>query len=257
MEKPLILITNDDGLTAKGLKTLVDVSCKLGDVCVMAPSGNASGFSHSITTSRPLRAAEHSKDKGLAVFSCDGTPVDCVKLALEFFCPRPPALILSGINHGSNSSINVLYSGTLGAVREGSVCGFDAIGFSLLNHSAKAEFDFAVPYVENIIRSVLDSGLPRGVALNVNIPYLPDSGLNGIKVCRQSNAVWRDSYERRVDPVGRPYYWLTGTFECTDCEPDTDQWALENGYISVVPTTVDNTAYAFIPSLKEQMNGLK
>lgn len=243
MEKPLILITNDDGITAKGLRILVDVCRGIGDVVVMAPASNASGFSHSITTSRPLRVNEYGREEGCTMYTCDGTPVDCVKLALAYFCPRQPSLVLSGINHGSNSSINILYSGTLGAVREATVCGYNAVGFSLLNHSPKAEFGFAVPYVEQIIRTVLGESLPSGVSLNVNIPNVPTGALRGVKVCRQSEARWVDSYERREDPVGRPYYWLTGQFECADNGEGTDQWALEHGYVSLVPVAADSTAY--------------
>lgn len=237
------MITNDDGIDAKGLHSLLDVACSIGDVVVMAPASNASGLAHSFTASRPLRVNTISEKDGLAVFTCDGTPVDCIKVCEQFFCPRRPSLVLSGINHGSNSSINVLYSGTMGAVIEASVAGFPAIGFSLLDHRPDADFTPALPFVRNIILRVLECGLPDRVSLNVNIPVPSDGIIRGMRVCRQSLARWVDSYERRIDPKGNPYYWIAGSFECDDRAEDTDQWALENGFISIVPTTTDFTAY--------------
>lgn len=251
--KPLLLITNDDGYTSKGIRTLIDVAREMGDVVVMAPSSNASGQAHSFTASRPLRVNTISEEEGCCIYACDGTPVDCVKVGEQFFCPRPPSLILSGINHGSNSSINVLYSGTMGAVIEASVAGFPAIGFSLLDFHADADFAPAVPFVRGIIEKVLDKGLPERVSLNVNIPVPTDGIIKGLRVCRQSVARWLDSYERRIDPHGQPYYWIAGNFECNDKESDTDQWALENGYVSVVPTTTDFTAYGKLDDIRIMM----
>ena len=248
--KPLFLITNDDGYNAKGLQALVSVARQLGDVVVMAPVANASGQAHSFTATRPLRVNMITEEDGLTIYACDGTPVDCVKVCEQFFSPRRPTLVLSGINHGSNSSINVLYSGTMGAVIEASVAGFDAIGFSLLDHSPNADFTPALPFVRTIIESVLSKGLPARVALNVNIPVPEDGVIKGMRICRQSQARWLDSYERRLDPQGRPYFWISGTFECNDKADDTDQWALENGFISIVPTTTDFTAYNSIDICK-------
>lgn len=239
--KPLILIINDDGIAAKGLQTLVEVACEFGDVVVMAPDQNASGKSLSLTASRPLRVRQVRKDDGLETYACDGTPVDCVKLAFEHFCPRKPQLVLSGINHGSNSSINILYSGTMGAVLEATMLGISAIGFSLLNHNPEADFSACVPFVRRIVGHVLENGLPAGVSLNVNIPRLPLFEIKGVRICRQASARWEDSFAKRVDPQGRPYWWLAGKFVCPEPPEDSDEWALANGYVSVVPVTPDFT----------------
>lgn len=247
--KPLILISNDDGVDAKGLRTLCEVALEMGEVVVMAPDRNSSGKSHSLTTDRPLRVCEVRKLEGLSVFSCDGTPVDCVKLAVEYFCPRMPDLVLSGINHGSNSSINVLYSGTMGAVLEATALDIKAIGFSLLNHSPEADFSACVPYVRHIIGRVLDSGLPADVALNVNIPRLPVDQIKGIRICHEAKAKWVDSFEQRTDPRGCNYWWLTGKFICNDPPETSDEWALKNGYVSVVPIHSDFTHYESIGKL--------
>ncbi len=248
--KPLILITNDDGVRAKGLRTLDEVAMEFGDVVVMAPATNSSGKSHSLTTERPLRVTEIKKEDGLEVYACDGTPVDCVKLAVEYFCPRRPDLVLSGINHGSNSSINVLYSGTMGAVIEATALGLDAIGFSLLNHNPEADFTASVPYVRHIIGQVLERGLPTDVSLNVNIPRLAAADIKGIKICHEAKAQWLDSFEQRTDPQGRPYWWLTGKFVCNNPPQTSDEWALANGYVSVVPIHPDFTHYAAINELQ-------
>lgn len=243
---PLILITNDDGYASKGINALISIAREFGDVVVVAPMSNSSGLAHSLTSSRPLRVRTVSDDDRCKVYVCDGTPVDCVKIAEEHFCPRKPNLLLSGINHGSNASINILYSGTMGAVLEATVMGIPSIGFSLLDHSPDADFEPSLPIVRKIVGGVIEKGLPPEVALNVNIPVTADGVIKGIKVCRQSRARWMDSYERRVDPHGRPYYWLTGRFDCDDNGEGTDQWALENGYVSVVPTTTDFTAYEWL-----------
>ena len=249
--RPLILITNDDGYAAKGLQTLVDIAMEFGDVVVMAPERNVSGQSHSLTTTRPLRAREIKSETGLNVYVCDGTPVDCVKLATEHFCPRKPDLLLSGINHGSNSSINVLYSGTMGAVIEATSLGINAIGFSLLNHNPEADFTDAKPYIRQIIGKALEHGLPADVSLNVNIPRTDKGGtISGIRVCHEAMAQWVDSFERRTDPQGRPYWWLTGKFVCKDAPETSDEHALAHGYISIVPIHLDFTHYGAIPHLK-------
>jgi len=249
--KPLILITNDDGYLAKGIRTLTEIACEFGDVVVMAPERNASGTSHSITSARPLRVHTLVEKEGLAAHYCDGTPVDCVKLAVEYFCPRPPALVLSGINHGSNSSINVLYSGTMGAVIEATALGLHAIGFSLLNHNPEADFSGAAPSVRQIIATALERGLPADVSLNVNIPRLPADQIKGLRVCHEASAKWLDSFEKRFDPLGRPYWWLTGKFQCENPPDTSDEWALANGYVSIVPIHPDFTHY---PSLETLTN---
>lgn len=247
--RPLILITNDDGFASKGLRALDELAIEMADVVVMAPEGNASGQSHSITTSRPLRVREIKRSEGLDVYACDGTPVDCVKLATEYFCPRQPDLVLSGINHGSNSSINVLYSGTMGAVIEATALGLKAIGFSLLNHNPEADFGPGMPYVRHIVRYALEHGLPPYVSLNVNIPRLAADQIKGIRICHEAKAQWLDSFEQRTDPQGRPYWWLTGKFVCDNPPEGSDEWALANGYVSVVPIQPDFTDYEAIASL--------
>ena len=248
--KPLVLITNDDGVNAKGLRELVDVALEFGDVVVMAPTNNSSGQSHSITSSRPLRVKEEKSSEGLSVYSCDGTPVDCIKLATEYFCPRRPSLVLSGINHGSNSSINVLYSGTMGAVIEATALGFNAIGFSLLNHNPEADFAPALPYVKTIVGHVLKHGLADGISLNVNIPRTDMGGIKGIRICHEAYSQWRDSFEKRIDPQGKPYWWLTGKFICDNPPEGSDEWALRHNYISIVPIHSDFTHYPAINELK-------
>ena len=251
--RPLILITNDDGVAAKGLRTLCEVAMEFGDVVVMAPERNSSGKGLSLTSERPLRANEVRKGAGISIYACDGTPVDCVKLAVEHFCPRKPDLVLSGINHGSNSSINVLYSGTMGAVIEASVMGYCAIGFSLLNHNPEADFESSVQYVRHIVGRVLEQGLPDGVSLNVNIPRLPAADIKGIRVCHEAKAMWKDSFEKRVDPIGRPYYWLTGKFLCDNPPSNSDEPALREGYISVVPIHCDYTHYEAIDKINNML----
>ncbi len=248
--KPLMLITNDDGVAAKGLKELREVAREFGDVVVMAPESNASGQSHSLTTTRPLRVHEVRKEDGLEVYSCDGTPVDCVKLAVEYFCPRRPNLVLSGINHGSNSSINVLYSGTMAAAIEATTLDISAIGFSLLNHNPEADFSAGLPYVRHIIGYALEHGLPTDVALNVNIPRLEAKDIKGLRICHEAKAQWLESFEKRVDPRGIPYWWLTGKFVCDTPEEGSDEWALANGYVSVVPIHPDLTRHQVIDCLK-------
>lgn len=248
--RPLILITNDDGVNAKGIRTLYEIAKDYGDVVVMAPSANHSGQSHSITTWRPVRAQEVSKSEGLSIYSCDGTPVDCVKLATEYFCPRTPDLVLSGINHGSNSSINILYSGTMGAVIEANTLGLTAIGFSLLSHSPEADFNPGIPFIRHIIGEVLEKGLPENISLNVNIPRPNDGHIRGIRICHEAKAQWLDSFEKRIDPRGQPYWWLTGKFVCDNPDETSDEWALAHDYVSVVPIHPDFTHHEALDKLQ-------
>ena len=250
--KPLILITNDDSVCAKGLQVLIDSVREYGDVVVMSTELNASGKSHALTTNQPLRVRKVREDDGLEVYACNGTPVDCVKLAETFFCERRPNLVLSGINHGSNASINVIYSGTMGAVVEAAINGMPAVGFSLLNHDADADFSAGVPLVKTIVKEVLENGLPDRLSLNVNIPNLAISQIKGVRVCREAKAYWADSYEKRIDPMGKDYYWLTGNFICNDKTEDTDIWALDNGYVSIVPTRPDFTSFDNLDVMKDR-----
>lgn len=247
--RPLIMITNDDGYDSIGIGVLSQIASEFGDVVVVAPHTNASAKSHSLTVGMPLRAFLKRNDD-ITVYACTGTPADCVKLGVEHLCPRRPDLVLSGINHGSNASINILYSGTMGAALEAAVCGYPAVGFSLLSHRSDAEYKAALPYMRRIIESALTDGLPKGCALNVNIPVLEKTPvLKGMKVCRAAAARWTDSFEKRVDPHGVDYYWLTGKFVCDDDDKNSDQRALEDGYITIVPCCPDFTEMKYIETL--------
>lgn len=250
MSRPLILITNDDGIHAPGLRNLITFMLPLGDVVVVAPDKPQSGMGHAITISMPLHMQKVKKTNEHSEYSCSGTPVDCVKLAIDKILPRKPDLIVSGINHGSNSSVNIIYSGTMSAAIEGAMEGVPSIGFSLLDYSYDADFTPAKPYIHAICKKVLQEGLPLNTCLNVNFPLMKDGLINGIKVCRQAMASWKEGFDQRKDPHGRDYYWLTGVFENRDFDPDTDEWALQNGYVSVVPVHYDFTAYQSMQQIK-------
>lgn len=252
MKKPLILITNDDGITAPGIRALVEAAKGLGDIVVVAPNTPQSGQGHAITLNDPLRLYPVSIFEGIEAWECSGTPVDCVKLAKHMVLKdRKPDLCVSGINHGSNASINILYSGTMSAAMEASLEGIDSIGFSLLNYRIDANFDSAAHYARLLMISVLEKGLPEGAKLlNVNFPDLPIESVQGFKVCRQAEAHWKEEYRENLDPYGRKYYWLTGQFVNQDEGEDTDVWALDQGYVSIVPSMHDLTAYKAIAPLK-------
>ena len=243
MSKPLILITNDDGIDAPGIRTLINAMKDLGTILVVAPDKPQSGMGHAITTTLPLRARRVIDEADITEYSLNGTPVDCIKFSDYLLNRVKPDLLVSGINHGSNASINVIYSGTMAAVLEGAINGIPSIGFSVTEFSHHVDLSFTVNYIRNIVKNVLENGLPPHVALNVNIPYSADKPLNGIKVCRQAKAFWRETFEEKKDPHGRPYYWLTGDFNLTDTGTDSDQWALDNNYVAVVPVQVDFTSY--------------
>ncbi len=250
-EKPLILVTNDDGITAPGIRKLIEVMNELGDVCVVAPDSPQSGMGHAITTNETLFCdlVVVDKDAPQKEYSCSGTPADCVKLAVNEILKRKPDLCVSGINHGSNSSINVIYSGTMSAAVEAGTMGIPAIGFSLLDYSLEANFEPIEAHVRNIAQQCLQNGMPKGVVLNVNFPKLPKEEIKGVKVCRQANAHWVENFDKRVNPLGREYYWLTGEFINEDRGEDTDEWALKNGYVSVVPVHFDLTAHHAIQEI--------
>ncbi len=248
--KPLILITNDDGVDSHGLRHLVRQAKDFGDVVVMAPDRNASGLSTSITCRRPLHAYLADQEDGVDYYACDGTPADCVKMGYEHFCPRRPDLLLSGINYGSNSSINIIYSGTMGAVIEGCLNGLPSVGFSLLSHSPEADFTACTPAIRHILCQVLQHPLPDFTGLNVNIPHKPADQIKGIRVCRQARAAWVDSLEKNIDADGKPIWTMTGRFVCDNPQHDTDEYCLSQGYVSVVPVTPDLTNLAQIPQLK-------
>jgi 5'-nucleotidase len=247
--KPLILVSNDDGITAPGIRALVTAVMEFGDVVIVAPDSPQSGMGHAVTISRPLRLDATDIYGVLPAFQCSGTPADCVKLAVDKVLHRKPDLVVSGINHGSNSSINVLYSGTMSAAMEGAIEGIPSVGFSLCDFALNADFTHAVTVVKQITANVISNGLPKGSLLNVNIPNTPNSQPAGIKVCRQAVAKWQEEFDQRVDPNGRKYYWLTGKFINFDDGEDTDEWALANNYVSVVPVHFDLTAHHVIPTL--------
>lgn len=251
MSKPLILVTNDDGISAPGIIKLVSIAKKYGEVVVIAPDKPQSGMGHAITINSTLRLNKTNYHNLEMEYSCSGTPVDCVKMAVNKILTRKPDLVLSGINHGSNSSINVIYSGTMSAAIEGALEGAASIGFSLCDYSIDADFSQAEKFLDQIISQSIKHKMPKGVCLNVNIPKLKTDELRGIKVCRQAKANWVEEFEERHDPYGRAYYWLTGKFVNFEPEStDTDEWALKNSYISVVPTQCDLTAYNAIENLK-------
>ena len=253
MKRPLILVTNDDGISALGIRNLIRIAKDFGDVIVVAPDGPQSGMGHAITIDATLRCNKVVIEKGSQLeYACSGTPVDCVKLALNELLNRKPDLCVSGVNHGSNSSINVIYSGTMSAAIEASLKGIPSIGFSLLDYDHNADFREAEIHIRKIIHSVLENGMEEGVCLNVNIPKTKENEpIKGIKVCRQANANWEEEFEQRVDPKGKTYYWLKGKFVNYDKGTDSDEWALANHYVSVVPVQFDRTAYRTIASLNK------
>ena len=251
MPKPLILVTNDDGMFAPGIRNLIEVARQFGEVVVVAPNSPQSAKGHAITIEDPLRL--HSVDvfNDIEAYECSGTPVDCVKLAKNVILKdRKPDLCLSGINHGSNASINIIYSGTLSAAMEASLEGIPSIGFSLLDYSLDADFRSSKVIAEKLIDYSLNDDIKECNLLNVNIPNLPIDNIKGIKVCRQAEGSWTEEFIEAEDPRGQKYYWLTGRFVTEDLSPDTDLWALENGYVSVVPSGHDLTIYNAIAGNK-------
>ncbi|WP_333694671.1 5'/3'-nucleotidase SurE [Flavobacterium sp.] len=247
-KKPLILVTNDDGISAPGLRNLIAVMKELGDVVVVAPDSPQSAMGHAITINNTLFINRVHFDPDLnEEYSCSGTPVDCVKLAVNEICKQKPDLCVSGINHGSNSSINVIYSGTMSAAVEAGIEGIPAIGFSLLDYDWNANFEPAKEIIKTIAQEVLSQGLPDGVILNVNFPKIEK--FKGVRICRQAKAFWKEEFDKRKTPQGKDYYWLTGEFINMDNGEDTDEWALKNGFVSVVPVQFDLTAHHAIQKL--------
>ena len=242
--KQNILITNDDGINAKGLRALIEVASEFGKVTIVAPEMGMSGMSHAITMTNPLFLRRIKIADSVEVYACQGTPVDCVKIAVDSIMEEAPTLILSGINHGSNSNVSVLYSGTMGAATEGATYNVPSIGFSLTSHLANADFTAARYYVKEILEKVLQHNCNKSLCLNVNIPSIPSEEIKGIKLCRQANGFWQEEFDKKLDPRGREYYWLVGNSINTEPEAaDTDEWALRNGYVSIVPVQVDMTDY--------------
>ncbi|MDH5610312.1 MAG: 5'/3'-nucleotidase SurE [Cyclobacteriaceae bacterium] len=252
MSKPLILVTNDDGITAPGIQKLIALARQIGEVVVLAPDSPQSGMGHAITVGDTLRLKPNQMFDGIEAYECSGTPADCVKLAKHYVLkPRKLDLVLSGINHGSNTSISILYSGTMSAAIEGAIEGTPAIGFSLCDFSHKADMSHVDEWILKIIRETLERGIPKGIALNVNIPPRQQEPLKGIKICRQANARWEEEFDRRIDPHGREYFWLTGNFINHDKGEDNDEWAIANNYISVVPCLFDMTGHHVISRLND------
>ena len=250
-EEKLILLTNDDGYDSKGLAAAVEVARAFGRVVVVAPETTQSGMSQAITMYNPLYLRCVSRQEGLEVYAFSGTPVDCVKMAFDYLLrDQRVDLVVSGINHGSNSAVNVLYSGTMGAAIEGSFYDCPSVGLSLDDHGADADFEAAVVYGKRIVRSVLEKKVELPLCLNVNVPVGKPGELHGIRLCRQNRGFWREEFYRHEDPRGRAYFWLTGDF--VNGEPgaeDTDEWALAHGYVSIVPVQVDLTDYRQLAAL--------
>lgn len=248
-KKPLILITNDDGYQAKGIKELTEAMKGLGEIIVFAPDSHQSGMSSAITTSNPIRARIYHQEEDLTAYMCSGTPVDCVKLALNMFVDRKPSLVVSGVNHGSNAGISVLYSGTVAAAIEGCVFNIPSIAFSLCDFNPDADFTVPKEVARKLAKKVLEVGLPKGICLNVNIPV---GEVKGIKVTTQTQGKWVNEYHCSKDGINRDVFWMTGNFENWETENENnDEWALANGYAAAVPVKIDMTAYELIDEIRE------
>lgn len=250
-KRPLILITNDDGIQAKGILSLIEAVKGFGDIVIVAPDKPQSGMGHAITVNDVLRLNPSPLYSEYNAYTCSGTPVDCVKLAISEVIKGRPDLLVSGINHGENSASNVLYSGTMSAAVEGAMEDIPSIGFSLLDFDPDADFTGAQWAVKTIVEKILSNEFPKSICLNVNIPQVEKAAIKGIKICRQAKAYWKDNFDKRHDQFGKPYFWLTGDFNRSDRSEDTDIWALDNGYVSVVPTQFDMTAYHAISQVNE------
>lgn len=252
-KKPLIVISNDDGITAKGIRHLVELMTTIGEVVVVAPNSPQSGMGHAITIHDPLKIYRSDIFEGVEAYECSGTPADCVKLAKHHVLgDRVPDIVLSGINHGANTSVSVLYSGTMSAAVEAAIEGMPAIGFSLCDFSHDADFSHVDDYLLKIVKEALNKGIPKGIALNVNFPHKQEEAIKGIKVCRQAKAKWKEVFDERKDPYGRKYLWLTGEFVNFDKGEDTDTWAVDHNFISIVPVDFDMTGHHTIASLNDE-----
>ena len=252
--RPLILVTNDDGITSPGIRLLVEVAKKFGNVVVVAPDSPQSAMGHAITISSPIRLNKSHifDDEHVDAYECSGTPADCVKLAKNFVMKdKVPDLVLSGMNHGSNTSISVLYSGTMSAAIEAAMNGIPAIGFSLCDWDHEAYLDHTSSWIEEIVAKAFSNGIEKGVALNVNFPAYSKEKIKGIRVCRQGSARWDEKFDNRKDPMGKPYFWMAGDFVNMEDNDETDEWAVTNNYISIVPCQFDMTAYTAHENMKE------
>jgi len=249
----LILITNDDGLYASGLRTLMEVMEEFGKVVLVSTLESMSGMSQALTVKTPLRVKLLEETERRRVYACNGTPTDSIKIAVNQLLDRRPDWVVSGINHGANASVSVLYSGTMAAAIEGCLYGINAVGFSLNSFSRNADFSVCKKYVRIVMKKLAEEPLPHGICLNVNIPSMNENEIRGVKICRQAKGNWKEEFEKRKDPMGKTYYWLTGMFQNHEPEAtDTDEWALKNGFVSVVPVSVDMTAHSYMDKLKQQ-----
>ena len=255
LKKPLILVSNDDGITAPGIRHLVEIVLGLGaEVVVVAPDAPQSGMGHAITIGHALRLTKNPVfGPDVEAYECSGTPADCVKIAKHYVLKeRTPDLVVSGINHGSNASVNVLYSGTMSAAIEAAIEGLPAVGFSLCEYGPNADFSHVAEWVSQVCRHALEHGVPAGTALNVNIPKNSATPIAGLRLARQARAKWQEEFDQRFDPYQRPYYWLIGSFVNLDLGTDTDEWALAHNYVSVVPCQFDLTAARGLAQLSTQ-----
>jgi 5'-nucleotidase len=249
----LFFVTNDDGLYAAGLKTLLEVIEEFGKVVLVSTMESQSGMSQALTVKTPLRVKLLEENDKHRIYACNGTPTDSVKLAINQLLERAPDFVVAGINHGANASVSVLYSGTMAAALEGCLYGICSVGFSLNSFSPAADFSVCKEYIRIVMKQLESEPLPPGICLNVNVPAVAAEEIKGIKICRQSRGNWKEEFEKRKDPMGKTYYWLTGIFQ--NHEPDaadTDEWALDHNYVSVVPVSVDMTAHWYLDKLKER-----
>ena len=251
MSELLILITNDDGYNSKGIKALINAVKNLGKILIVAPDSPQSGMGHAISVNKPIRCYKTNFFDSVEAYCCTGTPVDCIKMGLYLLKGKKPDLILSGINHGSNVSTNILYSGTMSAAVEGALSGIPSVGYSLTDYSDDADFQYSEKIVQIISKKVIKEGLKKGTCLNVNIPNIKENQIKGIKVCRQGRAFWDDTFDHRKDPLGKDYYWLTGSFSSKEQALDTDINYLENNYVTIVPTQFDMTCHDSVDELKK------
>ncbi len=248
--KKKILITNDDGINARGIEKLIKITRKYADVFVIAPTKGMSGMSHAITVNKPL-FINKLENFDFPFYSCSGTPVDGVKMCLDiFFKEKKPDFIFSGINHGANHSISLIYSGTMGAAMEGVICGIPSVGFSLDSHMPDADFSQSEEHLEKIIATIIKNGIPAETALNINIPNVKKEKIKGVKICRQTKGLWEEQFKKNYTPLGKEYYWMTGKYVNLEKKAtDTDMWALDNNYIAIVPVQQDLTAYKKMSNL--------
>lgn len=255
-EDKLILVTNDDGLYAAGLRTLLEVMEEFGKVVLISTLESQSGMSQALTVKTPLRTKLLDENDKHRIYTCNGTPTDSVKLAINQLLDRKPDFVVSGINHGANASVSVLYSGTMAAALEGCLYGISSVGFSINSFSRNIDFSVCRDFIRSIMNDLSAEALPSGICLNVNIPAVKREEIRGMLVCRQSRGNWKEEFDKRMDPAGRTYYWLTGLYN--NHEPDardTDEWALKNNYVSVVPVSIDMTAHGYIDALRNRLNG--